>query len=336
MTLEKLFLVLACFLFGISSKAQRELTDFIPTEDVYPKKYCKPGVIQKSKSKGLAFGYSAFSGLDYNTDLSGVRQEGKLSSSEVFFLKLKVPIINKCHFKLVLGYEYNRQKYRFDPPSGGESLLEPLDNESLSNSRLSLYALRPINSKAYVGIAYALALNGNYNQWINFDSDYRIHRAVITYGYKSNEDEEWGVGFYYKNGFRSQTILPFGFYNRTFNDRWGFESIIFSRIYGRYNFSKTSLILFGPQYVSRDFAVKFDDQEHWEMKWPHIDFNFIWQQRLAPWVWFEAKAAYVYNLDPTIEYQNGDEVFETNIDKHGFNLMFSIFITPTEEFLKSH
>ena len=315
---------------------QRELTDYLPTEDVYPKEYCKPGVVQKSKSKGLTVSYAAFTGLDYKTDLDGTIQKGRLSSSDVLSFKVKLPIVNKCHFKLVMGYEYNRQEYNFEPSPTRESIFEPLHNEVLANNRISIYALRPVNDKSYIGMAYALALNGNYDQWVNFGSDYRIHRLVFTYGRKVNETTEWGIGLYYKNGFRSQTLLPFGFYNHTFNQKWGIESVLFSRIYGRYNFSDKSLLLFGPEYFSKDFAIKLKGEEYWEMKWPHIDFSLIWQKRLTPWVWLEAKTAYVYNFDPTIEYQNRDEVFDVGIDKNSFNFAISIFVTPTKEFLKNH
>ena len=86
--------------------------DFFPedilTEDVTAKCYCKPGVLNKTRSKGLWLSYSSVTSGNYEGEPSAsfTQPLSSLNNLNNFSLKLKIPILLKERTKILLGYSY--------------------------------------------------------------------------------------------------------------------------------------------------------------------------------------------------------------------------------------
>lgn len=312
---------------------QVEVPDYMPKEDVYPN-YCTPGVEHKSRSKGLGLTYEYNPAFTYQfKDLNDQALQDIEYEFQAFRFKFKYPIINKCEFKLLVGYEFLQEEFKGNPFFG---LGNPSQEDKLTfrSNRFSLISLKPLNDRNYISLAYIYATNGDYNQWIDIDRS-SIHRLIATYGIKKNEHVEYGFGLYYKNGFRSHYVLPFGFYNRTFNVKWGIETIILSRVYLRYNHSHSDIFLVGGEYQSKDYALVFDNLPDVYTKYPHLDCNFVYQRKIKGWLWLELVAGYRINANNAIESISGDDLFLIEGKTNGPSGQISLFISPPKSALQS-
>ena len=144
------------------------------------------------------------------------------------------------------------------------------------------------------------------------------------------------MGLTYSHGFDRKLVLPFFFYNRTFNRKWGLESVLPVQIYGRYNASKNLIILFGGQYQSKAYSIDVIEDSNAlpiESQFRHseVKFQVSVEKKIHSWVWFNAKAGYeipfraqFINLESpelSFRYQSGSRPF----------VKFGIFLSPPDK-----
>ena len=105
-------------------------------------------------------------------------------------------------------------------------LFNHIKKTSLKSTRFSLTVTKSHNHKYYSSLKVETALNGDFPEFANFDYRYRRLYFVGVWGVKVNDNLEWGIGGVYRNSLDNNTLFPFFFYNRNFNDRWGIETIL--------------------------------------------------------------------------------------------------------------
>ena len=269
----------------------------------------KPGVRNDAPSKGLEFIYGIRPGFDLGDAASDAGGQA-ISRFENWTIKLKAPIVYKPKdFKFILGVAYNYEKYFLeDGIVPASDFYATLDGDALKSTRLTAYLAKLFDSKIYAVARLEAAYNGNYDGIVKVDPRYQILRAALIMGYKPNDDEEFGVGGFVNSTFRRTTVWPFLMYNRTFNDKWGFESVIPVRLLARYNHKEGSLFYGGLEYVSREHSVDLLNNfgideprlENLFFRRQSIQINVEWQRLLTGWIWLKAKFGYNYNLDSQI------------------------------------
>ena len=209
------FLIAAILIAGLEGKAQVK-PGFFP-EDLTSTNnglrcYCKPGVRNKSRSKGLELSYGYFGGGAYKA------QDTMLTSPLTEFrnhnyLKfgVKAPLMNKDHLKVLLTFSYFSEVYdikRFG--TDFNAIFRELNDTDLKSSRLGLIIAKSLGEYHYVALRFGLAANGNYpGLGRYFDEPYAIYKFYGIYGIKPSEDFEWGIGIGLFQQFPAQQLCTF-------------------------------------------------------------------------------------------------------------------------------
>jgi Domain of unknown function (DUF6268) len=189
--------------------------------------------------------------------------------------------------------------------------------------------IKPLNEKFYLAFKGDVSFNGGYDGLIKFDERYLKYNIGLMLGVKPRPDLEWGIGVLFRSSFvrSSVPVLPFGIYNRTFNDKWGIETILPVSIKARYNINAKNLILFGPEYESRSYSLdrinrgnsNTGDFSEFFMKRSELKFAVSYQHQVSDWVWFNAQAGYSHNFNTSF----------TEIDLKGIELP-AVIVAPAD------
>ncbi|MEK7256762.1 MAG: hypothetical protein AAB316_18555, partial [Bacteroidota bacterium] len=162
-----------------------------------------------------------------------------------------------------------------------------------------------IDHRFYTSFRLSASWQGDYDKFISMSNRYAIYRASGLVGFKKRKDLEYGVGMMFMKGFRRTNLLPFGFYNRTFNEHWGIEASLPVSIKARYNFSPRTLILFGPEYSSQNYALSvtqpsdlpgLSENAPYHYHRSTIDLAATFMQQMSGWTWMEFKFGYSNSL----------------------------------------
>ena len=298
---------------------------------------CQPGVVNKSPGKGASFTYSL--NPDFKMTVPDAENASKIERSERFDSKLKLPLINAPGFKFMLGFQYTLEKYHFsdiDPENA--PLFSRLNNAELKTTGVAAYIVHPINEKIYTSFRFGASWHGDYSTFISLDNRFAIYRAAALIGIKKRDNLEYGIGLLFIKSFRRTSILPFGFYNQTFNEHWGIEMVLPVSIKGRYNFNEHSMALFGAEYSSQDYALKVPQPSMnpflpQPLKAPFhyhrssIDLTTSFYQRLTSWTWVELKAGYAFSLSSKAKDIPLNQTFDLK-PSSGMVGMVSLFLSP--------
>jgi len=298
--------VLLAAITPVLSAQEIDLTPIAPN-------FCKPGVTNKSPGKGILLEYGLQPSYNVKTSIGG-GESSNVNRNSHFRFKFKIPLIHKSGLSVLLGADYQRERFRFNSIDEGSSqIFNSIDADALRTTRLSAYLIKPFNSKYYGSIKIEGSFNGDYNSVVNFDNRYAIYRAAFVFGYKKSEAKEMGIGFMASKGFRNTRVLPFAFYNRTFSRKWGIETVLPVKIKARYNISPKNLLLFGPQFKSRAYSIDIDESIAgtagiFHMRRSELEFSAHFQHQFSSWTWMEFTAGYRYHFDTRFERKTGFNV----------------------------
>lgn len=305
---------------------------------------CKPGVIGKGPGKGVVLNYGFRPDINMYSSKSGANDKlsQKHSSSQLHF-KLKIPVLYKGNVKLLLGLSHYREAYDVSRLNNGDiSILNNIHGKTLKNTDLSVYLIKPINHKVYVAFKGQASFNGDYDGLIQFNERYLKYNVGLIVGVKPRPEVEWGGGLLFRTSFTgtSYPVLPFGIYNRTFNEKWGIETVLPISIKARYTVNPKSYIFFGPEYQSRSYSldrIKNANQNSLDeliMKGSEVRFYVEYQRQVTRWVWFNAQAGYSYNLNTKFtEFDAFGNKQPTVImsPNDGVIFKFGLFLSPPKD-----
>ena len=331
-----IFLLITCFAF--EGKAQLQSIQGVST---HKKAVCTPGIINKSRSRGLEISYTYLGGGAFREGTQpGVVPEG-IDHIRSLNFKLKLPLINRPDFKFLLGFSHQPETVFFDRPSleKANAVFSNLHAAQLKSSGIGLYAIRPINTEKYTALRLKVNYNGDYDQLINFDRRYRNINASWAMGYKKHDDFEWGFGINFSSDFRRTLAIPFIIYNRNFNDHWGIETVFPGYVDLRYNVDAKTILLGGYKFNGSSYSVDggsvgtnngaiyhFDHNE--------IQFGLSLERQLVPWVWANVKAGFQYNMRTQLASQSAEfSSFEVR-PPHTPYFSIGIFVSPPNKFCK--
>jgi len=326
-----------CFLVLNFSMEAQAPPIFLPDDFDYEAEdagcICSPGVINKSPGKGLLIEYKLTSGGSFTPDevangisSSNVNNLGRLR------LRLKIPVIIKPKVKFLIGLDHFREQYTFNfiQPAFAEQL-DLLANRTLKTSRVTGYFLQSIGETNYLGLQVRGAYSGNYDGIIDTDAYFRQIRVSAIWGVKKREDLEWGIGMIYSDNFARKRVLPFFLYNRTYNERWGLESAFPVSVLMRYNFTPTSLLLFGPEFTSAAYALRGEQQtpsDDYYFRHTELQFGAKYERQISPWIWTSIHGGLQINFDSRFEkVLNLDDLFEPDLITGAF-LKIGLFLSP--------
>ncbi|MFT4759568.1 MAG: hypothetical protein ACI9LN_001532, partial [Saprospiraceae bacterium] len=292
--------------------------------------FCKPGVLNKSPGKGMLLDYRIQPNYTFkNDDISTAKIENNIR----FNSKLKIPIIIKPGFKLLIGFRYMIEEFNFDASDvGHSSLYASIDGRDLKTTAAAIYISKPLNDRLYTSFRFGVSYSGNYSGFSTGQDRYATYRGVGVFGIKKSENFEYGFGLMYSKSFRNLNVLPFGFLNRTYNDKWGIEFAIPLSFKVRRNFRNGSMLLFGPQFASRSYSLDVQNMEEEKIDIFHlrragVETTLTFKQRIKGWLWMEANAGYAINLK--VDVDNTETNVETKLNQsNGVYGSIGIFLSP--------
>lgn len=322
------------FFFSLHYSFAQEISEtLIIEQDV---NFCKPGVHNKSPGKGLLLDYRITPNFDFNNNEVPA---SKVENNIRFNSKLKIPIIIKPGFKMLIGFQYMIEQFNFKEKDViNYPLFRSMDGVNLKTSRASLYISKPINEKLYTSFRLGVSYSGDYSSFTTGQDRYATYRAVGVLGIKKRENFEYGFGIMFSKNFRNSTKypIPFAFVNHTYNDKWGIEFAIPISLKVRRNFSDGSLLLFGPQFSSRSYSIDVPGMEEeapvdiFHFRRASIETSLTFQQRIKGWIWMEANVGYNANLKAKVKNTTTD--IETKLTQsNGVYGSIGIFLSPPKK-----
>jgi len=341
----KLFLLLIGLIFSVFLHSQTRPT-FFPDQIETPNtlevpNFCKPGIKNKSRSRGLEISYNYLSGSTFREETDAADPNNKASTEALTstLLKLKIPIFNRPGFKLLIGYSRERENYKFENLGTRHRIFyETLDQYVFKSSAYSLILSKSLNEKHYIGFNARLLYNGNYTGWTSLDKVYQHFSLIGVYGIKLNEDFEWGVGLSYsKNLENQQRLVPFLICNKNFSDQWGIEAVLPVSVQLRHNINDNNLLLLGVNYANQSYGMNNIGNnigDFYVISHAEVRASLSWEKRLIPWIWLNVKAGYQYNFDTEMLNLTNSEA---NIIYDPTNAPFfriGIFVSPPRLFMK--
>jgi hypothetical protein len=323
------------FIFGIISASTlfaQDISDNLTTETMSD--LCRPGVINKSPGKGLLISYQSYPSYQISTPNS--RTPVEISGNNRFLTKLKIPIINQIGTKVLIGGQYLREDFSFENNFTKDyPLFDRLNSTTMKSAEGAVYLSKSLNRYHFITIKASARFSGDFDSFVSLDNRYAMYRFVALFGIKKTEDTEYGFGFLYSNGFRRTVALPFGFFNKTFNDRWGLELGIPVSMKARFNMKPGSLMLFGADFASRAYSLDVEQPEPsiFHFRRAAIEFSTAWQRRFTDWTWLEFKVGYAKNLSAEIRDVVNDDNYRLATGSNFF-ASISFFVSPPDRVCK--
>ncbi len=308
--------------------------------------FSRPGVRYRSQSRGVSIRYETQPNFAWDGGTAIAGGEQRVTHLEQFTFKFKVPLLNKPQTKLLLGYEWDTEKYFFDDPYVGyedqQTLFQLLDERRLKANKLSAYLTHSWNERFYSSARFRMSLNGDYQGLIAFDNIYRTYSAAAVYGKKVDADTEWGVGLTFSHNKARSIALPFLVYNRTFNEHWGVQTALPGQAYLRRNVGRNlvNTLLLGATFDSRYYAINTDDRPGFsELGQFFLRNNGIramlqYEHNVSKWVWAFVQGGYF--LPVQTRFNPADDIeldLETSAGTRPF-VRAGIFLAPPKDLIR--
>ena len=304
--------------------------------------FCQPGVTNQSRGRGVLIEYGVVGGhniLPENSSSDGMNNSSRVSHIDQITAKIKIPIINAPSLKVLAGYEYSAETYHFgEIGTDQSSLYQSLDGNPLRNNKYSLYITKAFREKFYGGLRLRTSYRGDYDQGMSFESRYATYSVLAVMGIKPRPGLEWGIGLTYSDNFFNRQILPFAVYNRTFNEKWGIETVLPVSVMARYNFRKDRLILFGAEYQSDSYAIdaltgKSAQATPYFFRHSEIAVKASYDHHLYSWFWFNVEGGYQAPFRNQFVASQGGQTIDNSVKGQPF-FKVGLFITPPKDCIK--
>lgn len=300
---------------------------------------CRPGVQNKTRSRGLEIAYIRNAGGAIRAEngfLTG--RPSRIDHIENLIFKLKLPLVNTEGVKVLAGFTYRPEKYYFDTVGVDYApIFRHINGQNLKNTGFEVFGTKSFNDRHYGVLRVKASFNGDYNGLASLRSQYAIYNVTSVFGVKKSDDLEYGFGLTYTSSFRNTTILPFLVYNRNFSEKWGIESVLPALAVLRYNFSPNTILTTGFRYNSRSYSLDVPDNNRdviYEMNHSEVRFLLSAEKRLVPWIWLDAEVGYQLNFSTDFTV---DELPEASFQvENDNNIYFKIglFLSPPDSFMK--
>jgi len=304
------------------------------TEGDIGRTFCQPGVIGKSRSKGLEIEYgNRGSGFYKGEGFELVDRPSNFRKWENIKISAKIPVLLKEDLKILIGYKYYGEYYNFNRVGNDFSrVIDQLNTTPLKSNNFSLIVSKSFNENRYLAVRFRYGLNGNYSGFIKNDQRYAMYSLLGMYGIKPSENFEWGIGVNFSKNFRRFIAIPLILINKNFNPKWGMELVLPGLVNLRCNVSDKDIILGGFEFSSNNFRLDVPDATLPDLDYAynqtHILGSVRYQRQLFPWVWTSVQVGYLFNFATEFESKNAQTTsFELEPTDNMF-FKIGIFVSP--------
>ncbi|GAB3530881.1 hypothetical protein GCM10027443_12250 [Pontibacter brevis] len=256
--IQLLVCVIASLCVWQQAQAQRSQSEDIG--DVID--YASPGVRGMGKPRGVVIGYERLPQFDIESESDDPRVgngRGRVRRHNKFSVLALAPLVNKPQTKLIMGVNYEIEEFNFAGlTESSYGLYRYLEDKNLKSLGLQMAYLHSLDERNFYLIRVKGELNGDYTRDNINIADYLKATVDVAYGWKKSPDFSIGVGAQWGYTFGRQRVFPGLLYNRTFNPKWGVESIFPANVRMRYNANEKTLFYVGYRLEGASYDIFAD------------------------------------------------------------------------------
>ncbi len=263
--------------------------------------YASPGVRGMGKPRGVVVSYERLPNFDIESESDDPRLgngKGRIHRHNKFSVRALAPVLNKPQTKLIVGFNYELEEFNFkDLTPTSYDLYRYLEDKNLKSIGVQAAYLHSLNQRNFYLIRAKGELNGDYTRDDINISDYLKVTIDLAYGWKKTPDYAIGVGLQWGYTFGRQRVYPGILYNRTFNQKWGVESIFPANARVRYNANEKTLFYAGYRLegASYDlFADKTELKQFGEIELRRTDIKGLvrMEREVYDFLWFAVEGGF--------------------------------------------
>ena len=304
--------------------------------------YCVPSVNGLPRSKGLVI--EKESSLDQairsqqDDNVSSIQH---IDQNSRYSVKLKVPVLNKEHLKIVMSGGYSQEKFEFEDNQGlNDPLFIALQDRPLRTLSLGTYVVKPFKKNRYFMARIQGRLNGDFDSKTFGYSEFLRINAVGVYGWKLDDNRIFAFGGAFSHLFGKASILPVILYYQTFNDQWGLEANLPANFRIRYTPNERNVLYGGVAVSGANYRLDaLENSAPFFLEKSELRTLLTYEREIHDWLWMGLSIGHRHQMSFAVSSVNGltrrpgDELLRTTIDDTFFYNL-SIFIVPPRKMMK--
>lgn len=306
--------------------------------------WASPSVEGMNIGKGIVFTYRRVAPYDIKSESQvpelGIDDaRGDIDRIRNLVFKLRLPVLLRERTQAVVGFEYNVDEFEFENP---ESLEYPfynsLHHKALRGRGIKFYLNHAVDDRKFVFLRTSVELNGDIPEEWHKGLKYTLSGS---YGWKLNPTTAWGLGFYFSYSFGSPTLLPGIVYNKTWNSKWGLESVFPGAVHIRYQPADQSIFYFGYEVQGASYNIDLGstlNEQFYNIQLRRSELMPVvrYEREIYDFIWFSVEGGFRYNINFNV---TEDTIFDAkkilvNDVGSGAFIGGSLFIIPTESLKK--
>ncbi|MBF9235879.1 hypothetical protein I2I05_00575 [Hymenobacter sp. BT683] len=254
-------------------------------------------VLYLTPTKLISVGYEGQLGYDMTTagplPASTAAVETRVNSARGVRLAFNAPVISRNDFIFNVGLTY--WNTGMDLANAERSPYFDKLQDGLRTTGLNTTIFNPIDNKHFVILQLNLDANGNYRSLKDVQTEAFTFSATGIYGWKPNDNLQWGVGL--SRTYRAGQLLhiPVLLYNRTFSPQWGCEVVFPARAEIRRNFGTNALLKFGYELEGNTYYLGNIGPDEVYLRRGELKPRLTYERQLSGFVWVSAQAGLRYN-----------------------------------------
>ncbi len=304
--------------------------------------FCVPSVVGLPRSKGIEIKREITRdyGIRSESDESFGDSSAEVLRNRRWSFMLRLPVVMKDNIKIAAGVKYFVEEFNFEEPGSLEyPFYQNLENRSLRSIRGDVFMVKPTRTNKYFLLRLSGGLNGDYTSDAFSSDDFLRFSIAPLLGWKKNDYVSYAVGLAYSYNFGRRSIYPLFAYTKTFNNQWGFESVLPAEAKLRYstlnqrNYFYLQAELNGANYSLR---LEPNDSRLMYLDKSEVRTLFIWEREIHDWLWFSLEAGLQANINFDLSNSpniNSEQIVDNRLNA-ALSYGFSIFIVPPRKLLE--
>lgn len=334
---QEISFLIVLLLLATSAQAQR-FKD-LPKDTA---QWVTPQIVGDRPSKAISVSYS----LNGNTEITSESQTtglrdtiADLSTISEFELKVRAPIKWKGRTRIVAGVNYRYEEYTFESSDPEYDLYANLQRKHLKALSSTVYINHSLTRRRFLVGRLGAEVNGDYrSDEISLRRQLK-YSAALAYGWKPNIYTVFGVGLYYSYSYGRPRAYPAVIINRTFNERWGLETVLPANARLRYTFNNKTYLLAALEVVGASYRIAIDDPPlsdypSLELRNSRLHAGLEFEREIYDFLWFQLSAGYRFNISFNVAEDNtaNENILENRLEPVPYGRLM-IFIVPPRKLL---
>ena len=304
--------------------------------------FCVPSVVGLPRSKGVEIKREITRdyGIRSESDESFGDSQAEVLRNRRWSFMLRLPVVMKDNITIAAGVKYFVEEFNFEDSENLEyPFYQNLENRSLRSIRGDVFVVKPTRTNKYFLLRLSGGLNGDYTSDAFSSDDFLRFSIAPLIGWKKNDYVSYAVGLAYSYNFGRRTIYPLFAYNKTFNNQWGFESVLPAEAKLRYStLNQKNYLYLKAELNGANYSLRLepDDGRLMYLDKSEVRTLFVWEREIHDWLWFSLEAGMQANINFDLSNSpniNSEQLVDNRL-REAFTYGFSIFIVPPRRLLE--